>query len=308
MNNQEQYMRRCLQLAALGRGFTAPNPMVGAVIVWQDIIIGEGFHRRYGEPHAEVNAIADVCSENLLKESTLYVNLEPCSHHGKTPPCAELIIKKHIPRVVVGHIDPCPKVSGQGLKMLQEAGVEVVCGVLEEECKAMNCRFLTYIEKRRPYIILKWAQTADGFIDKIRETGDKQRPVRISNELTKIIVHKHRSEESAIMVGKRTKLLDNPRLDVRYWAGNNPVKFVADSSRTLYEQLHDMYAQGLQSLIVEGGARLLNSFINQHLWDEADIEVANFQLSNGVKAPKIDGILTDIHNYGNSNVFRYSAR
>jgi diaminohydroxyphosphoribosylaminopyrimidine deaminase/5-amino-6-(5-phosphoribosylamino)uracil reductase len=280
--------------------------MVGAVIVHNGKIIGEGFHSRYGTAHAEVNAIKGVSDESLLAEATLYVNMEPCYHYGKTPPCAELIIRKCIPRVVVGHIDPFEKVSGRGIKMLQDAGVDVVLGVLEKECRELNRRFITFVEKRRPYIILKWAQTADGFIDKTRAVGDGQSPVRISSDFTKIIVHKHRSEEAAIMIGKRTKLLDRPHLDVRYWVGNNPVQFVADSRLTLEEQLHMMYEQGLQSLIVEGGAELLNSFIKKQLWDEADIETANFRLDSGVKAPVLTtGVLVDIQKYENSCIAKY---
>ncbi|MDR0686232.1 MAG: bifunctional diaminohydroxyphosphoribosylaminopyrimidine deaminase/5-amino-6-(5-phosphoribosylamino)uracil reductase RibD, partial [Dysgonamonadaceae bacterium] len=215
----ERYIRRCLQLASMGRGFTAPNPMVGAVVVGGGRILGEGFHVCYGSCHAEVNAISKVSDRDLLRMSTLYVNIEPCSHYGKTPPCAELIIESGIRRVVIGHIDPFEAVSGRGVGMLQDAGVEVICGVLEGKCREFNRRFLTFVERRRPYVILKWAQTADGFIDRLREPGDGRRSVRISGDFTKVIVHKHRSEESAIMIGRRTKQLDAPRLDVRYWSG-----------------------------------------------------------------------------------------
>ncbi|MDR1563109.1 MAG: bifunctional diaminohydroxyphosphoribosylaminopyrimidine deaminase/5-amino-6-(5-phosphoribosylamino)uracil reductase RibD [Dysgonamonadaceae bacterium] len=290
----EFYMRRCLQLAALGRGFVSPNPMVGAVIVHGGRIIGESFHRRYGEAHAEVNAVSAVRDAGLLREATLYVNLEPCSHYGKTPPCAEMIVHKGIPRVVIGHVDPYEEVSGGGIKILQDAGVDVVCGVLERECKELNRRFLTFVEKRRPYVILKWAQSADGFIDRTRSVGDGRRPVRISSDFTKTIVHKHRAEEAAIMIGKRTLMLDEPRLDVRYWDGDNPVRFIADSRLTLKEQLQDMYEQGLQSLIVEGGARLINSFIEQRLWDEADIETAFVCLGEGVRAPRPEGTVMSV--------------
>lgn len=298
-------MHRCLQLAAFGKGFTSPNPMVGAVIVHRDKIIGEGFHRKYKEPHAEVNAIASVGNENLLKQSTLYVNLEPCSHYGKTPPCSELIIEKQIPRVVIGHVDPFPAVSGRGIKMLQAAGVEVVCGVLEEDCKELNKRFLTYILQNRPYIILKWAQSADGFMDRFREEGDGQTPVKFSNSFTQMLVHKMRAEEAAIMIGKRTKLLDKPLLNVRFWQGNDPEKFIADSSQSLKEQLYKMYEKGIQSLIVEGGAKLLHSFLEENLWDEADIEVVPFRLEKGVKAPHIKGRLFYVQKCEKSLIFQY---
>jgi len=305
MNIDEKYMRRCLQLAASGRGFTAPNPMVGAVIVHDGKIIGEGFHRKYKTPHAEVNAIAAVKNAELLKNSTLYVNLEPCSHHGNTPPCAELIIRKKIPRVAVGLIDPFPEVAGRGVKMLQDAGVEVVCGILEDKCRRFNRRFLTFTEKHRPYIILKWAQSADGFIDRIREEGDGQKPVRISGDFAKTIVHKHRAEESAIMIGRRTLLLDRPKLDVRYWDGQNPRKYVADSSLTLEEQLDEMYRDKIQSLIVEGGTKLLTSFIERGLWDEANVETANIFLKSGVKAPDLHGDITEVQNLTNSVILQY---
>jgi len=303
---EEKYMHRCLQLAACGKGYTAPNPMVGAVIVHQDKIIGEGFHRKYGESHAEVNAIASVKEEQLLKDSTLYVNLEPCSHYGKTPPCSELIIQKKIPRVVIGQIDPYPEVSGNGVKKLREAGIEVVCDVLEEECKELNKSYLTFMQHHRPYIILKWAQSADGFLDKFREEGDGRKPVKFSNDFTQTLVHKLRAELDAIMIGKRTKLLDKPALNVRFWKGNDPEKIIADSSKTLHEQLNEMYKQNIQSLIVEGGSKLLHSFIEEDLWDETQIEIAPVFLDKGIQAPILkNGVLLNVQKCENSTLFLY---
>lgn len=283
-------MYRCLQLATNGKGFVAPNPMVGAVIVYQGKIIAEGFHRKWGEAHAEVNAINAVRDIELLKKSTLYVNLEPCSHYGKTPPCAELIIRKEIPRVVVGMKDPFPKVAGRGIKMLQDKGVEVITGILEEESKELNIRFITSIENHRPYVILKWAQSLDGYIDKYREVNDGKSPVVFSNEFTKVLVHKLRAEEGAIMVGSKTLLLDNPKLNVRYWDGKDPCIIKADSKQSLKEMLKDLYNQGIQSLIVEGGTKLLQSFIHLGYWDEARVEVASLKIKEGVKAPVIEGV------------------
>ncbi len=227
MKVEEKYMARCITLARGGMGETSPNPMVGAVIVHEGRIIGEGFHRRIGEPHAEVNAVTSVREEHLLPESTMYVSLEPCSHYGKTPPCAELIIRKRIPRVVVGCLDPFPEVSGRGIRLLREAGVEVVTGILEHEARALNKAFMTMQEKRRPYVILKWAQSADGFIDRLR-TDASQPPVQFSTPESRRYVHKLRSEVSAIMVGTHTALLDNPSLTVRHWVGRSPVRVVID--------------------------------------------------------------------------------
>lgn len=303
---EEKYMSRCLQLAACGRGFTAPNPMVGAVIVHQGKIIGEGFHRKYGGSHAEVNAIASVKEEQLLKESTLYVNLEPCSHYGKTPPCSDLIIRKQIPAVVVGQIDPFPEVSGKGIEKLRKAGIEVVCGILEKECCTLNKHYLTFIKEHRPYIILKWAQSADGFIDKCREEGDGRKPVGFSGSFTQMLVHKLRAEEAAVMIGKRTERLDNPTLNVRFWHGNDPERMVADSSKTLQTRLQELYGKRIQSLIVEGGAKLLNAFLSEDLWDEARIEIAPVFLSEGVRAPVLlNGSLQNVQKCEHSTVFLY---
>ncbi|GHT76590.1 riboflavin biosynthesis protein RibD [Bacteroidia bacterium] len=302
---EEKYMHRCLELARKGSGFVAPNPMVGAVIVHDGKIISEGFHRKWGEAHAEVHALASVRQPEKLKNSTLYVNLEPCSHYGKTPPCAELIIEKQIPRVVIGQTDPFPEVSGRGIRMLQNAGIEVVTDVLKEECETLNKRFLTFVRKKRPYILLKWAQSADGFMDKIREIGDGQLPVKFSDDFTQVLVHKMRAEEAAITVGRRTEQLDRPQLNVRYWQGNNPKIIRLESTKTLAGQMEELHRQGIQSLIVEGGATLLYSFLEQRLWDEMQIEVSQLCLGNGVKAPTASGVLINVQKCKKSTILFY---
>lgn len=228
MNSDEKYMERCLQLAKNGKGFVNPNPMVGAVVVFDDKIIGEGYHRKYGEAHAEVNAINNVADKSLLAKSTVYVSLEPCSHYGKTPPCSQLLIDSKIKRVVIAILDPYPKVSGRGLKMLQDAGIDVTVGILEKEARELNKDFFSAQLRHRPYVYLKWAQTKDGFIDKVRQSGEKPTPTPISNEFTKMLVHQHRAEISAIMIGTNTALNDNPSLTTREWYGNNPVRVVLD--------------------------------------------------------------------------------
>jgi diaminohydroxyphosphoribosylaminopyrimidine deaminase/5-amino-6-(5-phosphoribosylamino)uracil reductase len=294
LSADELYMKRCLQLAEYGRGRVAPNPMVGAVVVYREKIVGEGFHRQYGEAHAEVNAIEAVDNPEYLKTATLYVNLEPCSQYGKTPPCAELIIKKQIPRVVIGQTDPFPEVSGKGIKMLKEAGIEVITGVLEKECERLNKRFITFHQKRRPYIILKWAQSADGFIDYFRNPGDGRLPFCFSNDFTRMRVHKMRAEETAIMVGSRTEKLDKPQLNVRFWQGNHPRIIKPVSGKPLTAQAHEWYEQGIQSLIVEGGAKLLQSFMTENLWDEAQVEITSDCLGEGVKVPVFNGTLENV--------------
>ena len=300
------YMRRCLQLATYGIGYVAPNPMVGAVIVHNDRIIGEGFHSQYGGPHAEVQAISSVKNEKLFKNSTLYVNLEPCSHFGKTPPCVDMILVKQIPRVIIGHEDPFHEVSGRGIKKLRDAGVEVDCCILEEECKELNKRFLTYTLLQRPYIILKWAQSSDGFMDRHREENDGKSPVKFSNDFTQMLVHKTRAEVQAIMVGTRTLLLDKPALNVRYWKGNNPERIKVSSNQSLKQQMRSLYERKIQSLMVEGGAKLLQSFLNENLWDEIQVEVVSFQLKDGVMSPKIpNGILRNVQKCENSLLFHY---
>jgi len=307
-DNRFLYMRRCLQLASYGLGSVAPNPMVGAVVVYENRIIGEGFHEKYGGPHAEVQAIASVRDEKLLKNSTLYVNLEPCAHFGKTPPCVDLIRKKQIPRVIIGQEDPFPEVSGKGIKILREAGIDVICGILEEECKNLNKRYLTYMIQHRPYILLKWAQSADGFMDELREENDGKLPVKFSNAFTRMLVHKTRAEESAIMVGNRTLRLDKPALNVRYWKGNDPERISADSNRSLHRQMQTLYDRQIQSLMVEGGAKLLQSFLNENLWDEIQVEVASVLLNTGIAAPIPMGILQDVQKCENSTLFRYKNR
>lgn len=323
MDIEIKYMQRCLQLASLGDGYTAPNPLVGAVVVYNDTIIGEGFHQHFGQAHAERNAIFSVKQPELLKDATLYVNLEPCSHYGNTPPCASLIVEKGIPRVVIGTIDPNPKVSGKGIQILKDAGIETYVGVLEEKCRELNKRFFTFQEQKRPFIVLKWAQTIDGFIDHIRNDVSEP-PLIISNEITKQLTHKMRSENQSIMVSTNTVLLDNPSLTVRNWIGKTPIRITLDRQGRIPENYHlldgsvptlvfterqpaklnnveyiqiDFKKEGLRgilkkifdrnihSILVEGGAQLLNSFIAENLWDEANVEVAPIEIGNGIAAP-----------------------
>lgn len=293
----EMYMQRCLQLARNGRLLAKPNPMVGAVIVsGEGNIIGEGYHVRCGEGHAEVNAFASIRpeDEHLLSESTLYVSLEPCSHYGKTPPCADLIVRKGVKRVVCGCIDPFAKVQGRGVKRIREAGIAVTVGVLEAECLALNKRFITYNTQKRPYIILKWAQTANGFM------GKKDSVLKISTPFTQMLVHKLRSESDAILVGRVTEEQEKPLLTVRHWSGRSPKKVVlsraleatlSSSSATIYHDipslLQALYEQQCQSLIVEGGAKTLGSFLEADLYDEIRVETAPFCGAEGIKAPTL---------------------
>ena len=322
MNLHETYMQRCLDLALLGAGSVAPNPMVGAVLVFENRIIGEGYHQVFGQAHAEVNCLNSVKQEDqpYISQSTLYVSLEPCSHFGKTPPCSMLIIKYGIPKVVIGCQDPFPKVAGSGIEALKQAGVEVVMGVLEQAALTLNKRFICFHQHQRPFIILKWAQTANG---KIAGMGDER--LMISNELTNRLVHRWRSEEAAILVGYNTALKDNPRLDNRYWKGKAPIRMVIDRDLSLPSNLHLLdgslrtivwnqvnnhaapnldhvlidaekdtieqiltasYQMGIQSIIVEGGAALLQTFIDKGYWDEARV-ISNEQLSidGGLDAP-----------------------
>lgn len=283
MTDDERYMRRCIQLAAGGQQNAKPNPMVGAVIVSADgRIIGEGYHVHCGEGHAEVNAFASVRSEDepLLGESTIYVSLEPCSHYGKTPPCADLIIKKGVRRVVVGCIDEFAEVQGRGIRKLREAGIEVEVGVLEAECRELNRRFFTFHRERRPYIILKWAQTANGFIDNQLEA------LQISSEFTRMLSHKLRAEEDAILVGRVTDEREHPQLTVRDWTGENPKRLIIDHAHPL--NLASLHAHGVQSLIVEGGAKTLQSFIDDDLWDEVRVETnLTLTVAGGTRAPQV---------------------
>jgi len=290
MNNDEKYMQRCLQLAANGLRGARPNPMVGAVIVAPCVsntsiprIIGEGYHVRYGEAHAEVNAFASVRPEDeaLLKDATLYVSLEPCSHYGKTPPCADLIVKKGVRRVVVGCIDPFAQVQGRGIRKLRDAGIDVTVGVLEEECRWLNRRFFTYHAKHRPYIILKWAQTTNGYID------DHGHALQLSNEHTQMLVHQLRAEEDAILVGHTTDIREHPRLDVRHWYGDSPKRLVLTHDRPLVQLVDDLYQHGIQSLIVEGGRQTHEAFLAAGLYDEVRIETAPVVVSDGTRAPQL---------------------
>ena len=282
MIDDEKFMRRCIQLAKNGQQNAKPNPMVGAVIVHNGSIIGEGYHVRCGQGHAEVNAFASVKPEDeaLLPESTIYVSLEPCSHYGKTPPCADLIIKKGVRRVVVGCIDEFAEVQGRGIKKIRKAGIEVEVGVLEEECKALNRRFFTFHREKRPYIILKWAQTANGFID------DHHKPLKISTDFTKMLSHKLRAEEDAILVGRITDEREHPQLNVREWYGQDPKRLVIDRTHPL--NIDSLYAQNIQSLIVEGGAETLRTFLIQGLWDEIRVETNTaLTVTDGTRAPII---------------------
>ena len=315
------FMQRALQLARLGAGTVSPNPMVGCVIVHNGKIIGEGYHQKYGDAHAEVNAVNAVSDKSLLSESDIYVTLEPCSHFGKTPPCADLLIKYKFKKVIVCNYDPNPLVAGQGIEKLRQAGIEVEVGLLEKEGMELNKRFFTYIEKKRPYIILKWAESADGFIAK-----KNYEAVQISNLLSRRFVHKMRSEEDAIMIGTNTVKYDNPTLNTRFWTGKNAVRVLVDKELSLSKNLHifdnsqkticynslkdeiiennifvrtplitsiepfileDLYQRKIQSIIIEGGTILLQSFIDLGLWDEAFILKSEIILEQGIDAPKI---------------------
>ena len=303
MMDDEKYMRRCIQLAKNGWQNAKPNPMVGAVIVSADgRIIGEGYHVRCGEGHAEVNAFASVRPEDekLLPEATIYVSLEPCSHYGKTPPCADLIIKKGVKRVVVGCIDEFAEVQGRGIKKLREAGIEVEVGVLEAECQALNCRFFTFHREQRPYIILKWAQTANGFID------NQYRPTAISSDFTKMLSHKLRAEEDAILVGRVTDEREHPQLNVREWTGTDPKRLVIDHAHPL--NLESLHAHHVQSLIVEGGAKTLCSFIEKDLWDEIRVETClSKTVTDGTRAPQVPphARTVSVNTYDDNQIIRY---
>ncbi len=325
MNTHERYMNRCMELAKNGLGTTYPNPLVGSVIVCDGKIIGEGWHKKSGEGHAEVNAVHSVKDKSLLKKSTIYVSLEPCSHFGKTPPCCDLIIANGIPNIVVGTVDPNEKVAGNGIKKLLEAGKNVTVGILEDQCRELNKRFFTFHQKKRPFVILKWAESLDGFIAPLEKS--EQKPVWISNVYSRQLVHKWRSEEQAILVGTQTVIDDNPKLDVRDWAGKNPVrvvidaknripkdrhvfdnqvktviicseKFSADQENLIFEVidfkknvafgvLDVLYKHQIQSVIIEGGSKTLQTFINADLWDEARVFKGNVVLGEGISAPKL---------------------
>lgn len=312
------FMQRALELAEWGRGFVSPNPMVGCVIVHQGKIIGEGYHQTYGAAHAEVNAILSVDNQELLKESTAYVTLEPCAHWGKTPPCANLLVEKGLKKVVIAAVDSNPLVGGKGIEILKNAGIKVETGVLEKEARWQNRRFFTQIEKQRPYVILKWAQTLDGFV--ARENFDSK---WISNTQSRQLVHKWRAEEDAILVGKNTALHDNPSLNVRDWIGKDPVRIVLDSNLRLPSDLHlfdgsipticynsikneilnnlefvnlghdfsvkamlsDLNHRKIQSLLIEGGSLILQKFIQAEVWDEARVFTSKTTFERGISAP-----------------------
>ncbi len=322
------FMQRCLDLAMLGLGNVAPNPMVGSVLVHRNKIIGEGFHRKFGELHAEVNAINSVKNKELLCESSLFVNLEPCSHWGKTPPCADFIIEHKIPKVVIGIIDSFSKVAGKGIEKLRNANIEVKVDILKKESRYLNRRFFTFHEKKRPYIFLKWAKTSDGFIDKLRNNFNIS-PSQISNSFSKMLTHYHRSVESGIFVGTNTALLDNPHLSVREWKEKNPIRIVLDRNLRLPKTLHlfdnqiftivfteqnffeneknleyikisfenekimlneildVLFEKNILSIIVEGGEKLLNTFIRNDFWDEAIVFTSNFCFGQGVNSPML---------------------
>ena len=304
----ERFMRRAIQLARHGLGTTSPNPMVGAVIVHSDgTVIGEGWHRRCGEGHAEVNAVASVTDRSLLNDSTIYVTLEPCSHYGKTPPCARLIIDSGIKRVVIGTLDPAPWVAGRGVAMLREVGIEVVTGMLENECRAINPVFMTAHTLGRPWVTLKWAQSADGFIDRIRKSNEP--PQVFSTAASTILMHRLRSLHDAIMVGSNTVMTDNPSLTTRAWPGDDAIPVIADrrqridttllamnrpGRRILHlhsaspaEMLNEMRAEGITSVLIEGGSTLLQAFIDDRLFDMVRIETAPTKLNQGVPAPQL---------------------
>ena len=281
-------MRRALLLAKNGEGRVSPNPMVGAVITYDDRIIGEGFHAFYGGPHAEVNAINSVKAEDrhLLKDSTIYVSLEPCAHHGKTPPCADLIVKTGIPNVVVGCLDPNPLVSGKGINILENDGIKVTTGVLEAECKEINKKFIKSQSSDKPYIILKWAQSSDGFMATFNEKNELI-PVKFSSSLSSVWVHRLRSSVDAILVGSNTEKIDKPLLNVRFWGGKSPQKIVVSGNMDCDKLVRKLRKEGITSLIVEGGSKLLESFISQQLFDEIRIETALLPLGKGLKAPEL---------------------
>jgi diaminohydroxyphosphoribosylaminopyrimidine deaminase/5-amino-6-(5-phosphoribosylamino)uracil reductase len=338
-NQDMAFMDRCLELAGKGLGSTAPNPMVGCVLVAGNRIIGQGYHREYGGPHAEVNAIASAEAEDQLSACTLYVNLEPCSHYGKTPPCSKLIIDRGIPRVVIGTRDPNQVVSGKGISRLRDHGAEVVVGIREKECLELNRRFFTYHGKNRPYIILKWAETKDGFIDRERTPGTRGSINWITGSRERQLVHKWRSEEQAILVGTRTALVDDPELTVRDWSGRQPLRLVIDRHGKLPGSLKlldgkiptvvfsekdlkpaknirpvkfagdpdlvdgilaFLHENEIQSMIVEGGRETLNRFIHRNLWDEARVFTGGRSFGKGIRAPQLAGGASADFQIGNS--------
>ena len=344
MNVNEKYINRCIELAKMGAGNVSPNPMVGCIIVCNNKIIGEGYHQKHGEAHAEVNAINSVINPALLKDSTLFVTLEPCAHFGLTPPCSDLIVEKKIPKVVIGTIDPFAEVAGKGIEKMRKAGIDVEVGVLEKECRELNKRFFTFHEQKRPYIILKWAQTLDGFIDIDRTKKEFGEPTWITGNEALLRVHKMRAEEDAIMVGTKTAEKDNPTLTVRHCAGRNPVRVVLDNNLRLSEKLNlfngtvktivfnsikneergnillikidfgveiipqilkELYNQKILSVIIEGGKQLLDSFNHANIWDEAYQFVGNKYFKSGIKAPEISGNIITSKTLDSDKLFVY---
>ena len=308
MKIHEKYILRCIEIAKNGLGSTAPNPMVGCVIVYNKKIIGEGFTSPYGEAHAEVNAINSVQDKSILKEATLYVTLEPCSHFGKTPPCSNLIVEHAIPNVVIGCLDDNKKVAGKGIAKLRDSGCKVTVGVLENECKQHHKRFFTFHNKKRPYIILKWAETTDGFIAPLHKK--EKQPVWITNKYSRQLVHKWRAEEQAILTGANTVLEDNPSLTARDWKGKNPIRIVLDKNENLSKDFKvfdkkaktlliketsadkicsKLHQANINSVIIEGGAKTLQLFIDDGLWDEARVFIGKTIFKEGVKAPVFSG-------------------
>ena len=340
----EIYMQRCIDIAKRGIRAVAPNPMVGCVLVVEGKIIGEGYHERYGEAHAEVNAINNVSNQNLLKNATLYVSLEPCSHTGKTPPCCDLLIQNGIKKVVVGTKDPNPLVGGKGIEKLKNSGIEVSEGILKDQCLELNKRFFTFHKKQRPYVTLKWAQTLDGFLDQIRKDGE-QKINWISEPETKTLVHKWRSEEQSILVGRNTITNDNPSLTVRDYGGMNPIRLVIDSQLQISGNLNifskdaptivfnrvkdkkennvewikiketstnsilkELYRRGIQSVFVEGGSRTLQYFIIDNLWDEARVIVGQKYFKEGYKAPIINKVPVKSMPFGKDMIHYYKRK
>ena len=341
MNYDEIYMQRCIELGSLGMGKTYPNPTVGSVIVHKDKIIGEGWHKEAGGPHAEVNAINSVEDTSLLYSATLYVSLEPCAHQGKTPACVDLILKHSIPRVIIGCEDPFEKVSGRSIKKLRDAGVEVISGILERKCIESHKRFFCFNSNKRPYIILKWAESADGFIAPTNQK--KGKPFWITSQDSKTYVHKWRTEEASILVGRRTAEMDNPFLTARKWKGNQPLRLVIDpelklsknlnlfddKSETwvfskkikennltnkfiqipfeysLQEMMLILYKKEISSILVEGGRETIQNFIDQNLWDEARVFFSFKEIGSGISAPNIKGTLQSEVNISSDKLKTY---
>ena len=340
----EIFMQRCVDLAYLGQGNVSPNPMVGCVIVKNGLIIGEGYHSEYGGKHAEIKAIESVIDQKEIEDSTVYISLEPCVHHGKTPPCVHELINRKIKTAVIGSRDSNPIVGGKGIESLKRVGIEVIENILEEECRKLNKRFFTFHEKRRPYVILKWAQTSDGYLDKNREIGEKG-VNWISSPESKVLVHKWRSEEQSILVGRNTILNDNPSLTVREISGKNPTRIVIDSQLQLSKDvnifskdaptlvfnrlkndkidgvewikisetstkhiLDELFKRNIQSVLVEGGSRTLQYFIIDNVWDEARVIVGDVKFSDGIKAPVMNKVPSRAHQFSNHDTIYYYHR